>query len=73
MNSRQRVMAALNLEEPDRVPFMDFVDNVVKQNITSSAQNLRAGSTILEGFVKSNKLQIAKAYYELDSGKVHWL
>ena len=31
MNSRQRVMAALNLEEPDRVPFMDFVDNVVKQ------------------------------------------
>jgi uroporphyrinogen decarboxylase len=33
MNSRERVMAALNLKEPDRVPFMDFVDTVVKQKI----------------------------------------
>ncbi len=33
MNSRQRVMAALHLKEPDRVPIMDFVDTVVKQKI----------------------------------------
>jgi uroporphyrinogen decarboxylase len=33
MNSRERVMAALNLKEPDRVPFMDFVDTGVKQQI----------------------------------------
>ena len=33
MNSRERVMAALQLKEPDRVPFMDFVDTVVKQEI----------------------------------------
>jgi carbonic anhydrase len=51
----------------------DHLDNAVKQNITLSAQNLLAGSTILDEFVKSNKLQIAKAYYELDSGQVHWL
>jgi uroporphyrinogen decarboxylase len=33
MNSRERVMAALLLKEPDRVPFMDFVDTVVKHKI----------------------------------------
>ena len=33
MNSRQRVMAALNLEEPDRVPFMDFIDTEIKHKI----------------------------------------
>lgn len=38
MNSRERVMTALNLKEPDRVPFMDFVDTVVKQNIMGSEQ-----------------------------------
>jgi uroporphyrinogen decarboxylase len=33
MNSRERVMAALHLKEPDRVPFMDFVDTAVKHEI----------------------------------------
>ena len=33
MNSRERVLAALHLKEPDRVPFMDFVDTVVKHEI----------------------------------------
>ena len=33
MNSRERVLAALQLKEPDRVPFMDFVDTIVKQKI----------------------------------------
>lgn len=33
MNSRERVLAALHLKEPDRVPFMDFVDTTVKREI----------------------------------------
>lgn len=33
MNSRERVVAALHLKEPDRVPFTDFVDTAVKQKI----------------------------------------
>lgn len=33
MNSRERVMAALALNEPDRVPFMDFVDDSIKFEI----------------------------------------
>jgi uroporphyrinogen decarboxylase len=36
MNSRERVLAALRLEEPDCVPFMDFVDTAVKQKIMGS-------------------------------------
>jgi uroporphyrinogen decarboxylase len=31
-------MAALHLKEPDRVPFMDFVDTVVKQQIMGTAE-----------------------------------
>ena len=30
MDSRERVMTALNLKELDRVPFMDLVDTIVK-------------------------------------------
>ena len=33
MNSRERVMTALALKEPDRVPFMDYVDMIVKEKI----------------------------------------
>ncbi|MEE8541674.1 MAG: uroporphyrinogen decarboxylase family protein [Desulfobacterales bacterium] len=33
MNSRQRVMTALELKEPDRVPFVDAIDTVVKHKI----------------------------------------
>jgi len=33
MNSRERVMAALALEQPDRVPFVDYVDTIIKQRI----------------------------------------
>ena len=36
MNSRQRVMTALDLKEPDRVPFVDAIDNVVKKKIMGS-------------------------------------
>jgi len=38
MNSRQRVMTALDLKEPDRVPFVDFIDTVVKQKIMGSEE-----------------------------------
>ena len=38
MNSRERVTAALQLKEPDRVPFMDFVDTVVKQKIMGTGE-----------------------------------
>ncbi len=36
MNSSERVMAALALKEPDRVPFMDFVDTAVKRKIMTT-------------------------------------
>ncbi len=38
MNSRERVMAAMHLKEPDRVPFMDFVDTIVKQQIMGTEE-----------------------------------
>lgn len=38
MNSRERVMTALALKEPDRVPFMDYVDTVVKEKIMGTKE-----------------------------------
>ena len=38
MNSRERVLAALQLKEPDRVPFMDFADTIVKQKIMGTEE-----------------------------------
>jgi hypothetical protein len=41
MNFRERVMAALALKEPDRVPFMDYVDTAVKQQIMAPTISTR--------------------------------
>ena len=38
MNSCERVMTALHLKEPDRVPFMDFADTIVKQKIMGTEE-----------------------------------
>ena len=38
MNSRERVMTALSLKEPDRVPFMDFVDLAVKRRVMGAGE-----------------------------------
>jgi len=38
MNSRERVLAALHLKEPDRVPFADYVDIIVKQQIMGTEE-----------------------------------
>ena len=38
MNSRERVMAALHLKEPDRVPFADSVDTIVKRKIMGTEE-----------------------------------
>lgn len=34
MTSRQRVMAVLNLEEPDKVPFADWIDPGIRKKLT---------------------------------------
>lgn len=52
---------------------VDRLENAVKQNIKLSAKNLRADSDILDECARNEKLQIATAYYELESGQVHWL
>ena len=33
MNSRDRILAALSLEEPDRVPFADWIDKEAKAKL----------------------------------------
>ena len=38
MNSRQRMMAALNLAQPDRVPFADYVDTLIKHKIMGTEE-----------------------------------
>ena len=38
MNSRQRVLTALTLGQPDRVPFMDFFDNGIKFEIMGTQE-----------------------------------
>jgi hypothetical protein len=38
MNSRERIMTALALKEPDRVPFMDFVDTSIKRKIMGTSE-----------------------------------
>ncbi|MCH8158084.1 MAG: carbonic anhydrase [Nitrospinae bacterium] len=48
----------------------DRVDNAVRENIKLTTGNMKSGSHVLEEMLAEGKLEIAGAYYNLDSGEV---
>jgi carbonic anhydrase len=48
----------------------DLVESAIKENVRQSAKDVQANSEIIRGAVKSGKLSVVEAEYELDSGKV---
>jgi carbonic anhydrase len=44
----------------------------MRANVRASVNQLKRGSSALEGLVESSQLQICGAYYDLDSGRVHF-
>lgn len=49
MNSRERILAALNLNQPDRVPFADWVDDGIRAKLVHAM-----------GFDEMDEAQFAK-------------
>lgn len=49
------------------------IADVVKKNAEMTAEELKTRSSIITGAVNDGKLKIVPAYYELGSGKVHFL
>ena len=49
------------------------VNDVVKKNAELTAAELRTRSSIIDNAVKSGKLEILPAYYNLDTGRVDFL
>jgi carbonic anhydrase len=48
----------------------DLVELAIKENVHQSAKDVQANSEIIRDAVKSGKLNVIEAEYELDSGKV---
>jgi carbonic anhydrase len=48
----------------------DLVESAIKENVHQSAKDVLANSEIIRDAVKSGKLSLVEAEYELDSGKV---
>jgi len=48
----------------------DLVESAVKENVRQSAKDVLASSEIIRNAVKSGKLSVVEAEYELDTGKV---
>jgi len=48
----------------------DLVESAIKENVHRSAMDLVANSEIIRNAVKSGKLSVIEAEYELDTGKV---
>ena len=44
----------------------------MRANVRASVNQLKRGSSALEGLVESSQLQICGAYYDLDSGRVYF-
>ena len=51
----------------------DFVDNAAKESAKRTAARLTAASTLLAGLAGSDKLKIAAAIYDLETGAVSYL
>jgi len=48
----------------------DLIESAIKENVHQSAKDVLANSEIIRDAVKSGKLSVVEAEYELDSGKV---
>ena len=48
----------------------DLVESAIKENVHRSAMDLVANSEIIRDAVKSGKLTVIEAEYELDAGRV---
>jgi len=48
----------------------DLVESAIKENVHQSAKDVQANSEIIRDAVKSGKLNVIEAEYELESGKV---
>jgi carbonic anhydrase len=48
----------------------DLIESAIKENVHQSAKDVLANSEIIRDAVKSGKLGVVEAEYELDSGKV---
>jgi carbonic anhydrase len=66
------VIARLEKEHPD-LHGIELVPAAVEANVRASIDNLLKMSPIVHERVKSGKLQIVGAVYDLKSGKVRWL
>jgi len=44
----------------------------MRANVRASVNQLKHGSSALEGLIEASELQICGAYYDLDSGSVHF-
>ena len=56
MNSHERVLAALQLKEPDRVPFMDFAI-ALSENLKVNVSEKLHSRQIKDYFVSKNELR----------------
>lgn len=50
----------------------DFVDNAVRESARRTARKIATQSRIVPGLVKSGKVKVVAAYYDLDDGKVEF-
>ena len=51
----------------------NFVDNTVRANARQSAKQIATDSAIVAGLVKSGKVKVIAARYDLDDGRVEYL
>ena len=51
----------------------NFVDNTVRANARQSAKQIATYSAIVAGLVKSGKVKVIAARYDLDDGRVEYL
>lgn len=51
---------------------VDFVNDVVRKNVSLTAQNIISHSPVLAEMVKQGEVEIVEAFYDIKSGKVHF-
>ncbi len=63
---------SVSVENDDKASDPQTVERVVRTNVRNSVDRIRGESSVLQGLIADEGMEVIGAYYDLDTGEVHF-
>lgn len=67
VDAAHRALPGVSKDDPE------FVQRVVEENVRMTVNDIMESSAVITGLVEKGDLKVVGAWYDLETGKVHWL